>query len=97
MGDLPAICVLHGPNLNLLGTREPDVYGATTLAEVDAELERLATELGVSLDILQSNHEGELVEAIQQHDDPSATLLLQLGTQRAEVLLLSRGASQSVA
>ncbi len=76
MGDLPAICVLHGPNLNLLGTREPDVYGATTLAEVDAELERLATELGVSLDILQSNHEGELVEAIQRASRTGAAGIL---------------------
>lgn len=60
------IGVLHGPNLNLLGTREPAVYGATTLAEVDAALERLAAELGVELETFQSNHEGALVDHIQE-------------------------------
>lgn len=65
MADPPTICVLHGPNLNLLGTREPEVYGSATLAQVNAALERLADELGVALTILQSNREGELVDAIQ--------------------------------
>jgi len=54
--------VLHGPNLNLLGTREPEVYGATTLAEVDASLARLADELGVAVECRQSNHEGQLID-----------------------------------
>ncbi len=65
MADRPTICVLHGPNLNLLGTREPEVYGSATLAQVNAALEQLADELGVALTILQSNREGELVDAIQ--------------------------------
>jgi len=59
------ILVLHGPNLNLLGTREPDVYGTTTLAEVDASLSALAAELGVAIESAQSNHEGVLVDRIQ--------------------------------
>ena len=60
------ILVLHGPNLNLLGTREPEVYGHLTLAELDASLQRLANELTVSLSSFQSNHEGALVDRIQQ-------------------------------
>ena len=59
------ILVLHGPNLNLLGTREPDVYGTTTLAEIDASLAALAAELGISIESAQSNHEGVLVDRIQ--------------------------------
>ncbi len=59
------ILVIHGPNLNLLGTREADVYGTRTLEEINVSLEELATELGVKLDIKHSNHEGEIVELIQ--------------------------------
>jgi 3-dehydroquinate dehydratase-2 len=60
------ILVLHGPNLNLLGTREPDIYGAITLEELDASLIKLGMELGVSIESRQSNVEGELVTWIQQ-------------------------------
>ncbi len=59
------IAVLHGPNLNLLGTREPRLYGSTTLADINAELERLGSELGVEVETGQWNGEGELVSAIQ--------------------------------
>ncbi len=59
------IWVIHGPNLNLLGTREPEVYGSTTLADIDAQLEAAAKEEGVELSRFQSNHEGELVEHLQ--------------------------------
>jgi 3-dehydroquinate dehydratase-2 len=58
------ILVLHGPNLNLLGTREPDVYGRTTLADIDRDLANLATRLGVTVETFQSNHEGALIDRI---------------------------------
>ena len=58
------IAVLHGPSLNLLGTREPQIYGTTTLAEIDAGLVQLGTELGVEVTCLQSNGEGALIDAI---------------------------------
>jgi len=61
---VPNILILHGPNLNLLGTREPGIYGATTLAEINTRLEQVAAERGAELRILQSNHEGALVDAI---------------------------------
>lgn len=59
------ILVVNGPNLNLLGTREPEVYGTLTLEKINAELEILAKELGVELEFFQSNVEGEIVNAIQ--------------------------------
>jgi 3-dehydroquinate dehydratase-2 len=59
------ILVLHGPNLNLLGTREPDVYGTLTLADVDARVRERAAQLGVEVETAQSNAEGELIDAIQ--------------------------------
>ncbi|TXI21396.1 MAG: type II 3-dehydroquinate dehydratase [Roseateles sp.] len=59
------ILVLHGPNLNLLGTREPEVYGAQTLAQIDADLQQLAAAEGAQLESFQSNHEGALVDRIQ--------------------------------
>lgn len=59
-----ALLVLHGPNLNLLGTREPGVYGATTLAEIDADLGRAAAAAGVALNTFQSNHEGALIDRV---------------------------------
>jgi 3-dehydroquinate dehydratase-2 len=58
------ILVLHGPNLDLLGTREPEVYGTETLAAIGARLDAAARDLGVELEHFQSNHEGELVERI---------------------------------
>ena len=59
------ILLINGPNLNLLGTREPEVYGATTLADIEAQLSAQAAELGHSLDSVQSNAEAELVDRVQ--------------------------------
>lgn len=59
------ISVLNGPNLNLLGEREPEIYGRTTLAEVEQLVRADATRLGVSLEWFQTNHEGAFVEAVQ--------------------------------
>jgi len=60
------ILILHGPNLNLLGTREPEIYGSLTLTDINARLLELATECQVELSCKQSNHEGDLVDAL--HD-----------------------------
>lgn len=62
------ILVLHGPNLNMLGKREPEVYGALTLEQLNAELAAQATKLGVAVECRQTNHEGVLVDMIQAAD-----------------------------
>jgi 3-dehydroquinate dehydratase-2 len=66
MATLPTIYVLNGPNLNLLGTREPDIYGADTLDEIAGQLEDRARELGVAVDLRQSNHEGHLIDWLHE-------------------------------
>ncbi|QOC22959.1 type II 3-dehydroquinate dehydratase [Wenzhouxiangella sp. AB-CW3] len=63
---MTAVLVVHGPNLNLLGTREPDIYGPTTLEEINARLARFAAACDIDLDCFQSNAEHELVERIQR-------------------------------
>lgn len=60
------ILVVHGPNLNLLGTREPEVYGRQTLADIDGQLVALGLELGAQVSTFQSNHEGALIDRIHQ-------------------------------
>ena len=63
--DTHAVLIIHGPNLNMLGLREPEIYGHTTLADIDAELQRLAVRLGLDVEIFQSNNEGAIVDKIQ--------------------------------
>ena len=73
---MPNVLVVHGPNLNLLGTRQPETYGTTTLDEINADLDQLAAQLGLELRIVQSNHEGEIVEAIHAaHEWAHAVLI----------------------
>ena len=60
------ILVLHGPNLNMLGKREPDIYGHESLAEIDTRLKERGEKLGIEVETFQSNHEGTLVDKIQQ-------------------------------
>jgi len=60
------IAVIHGPNLRLLGQREPGVYGHRTLDEIDSALKTLAGELGVELEVFQSNHEGEILDYLEE-------------------------------
>lgn len=69
------ILIIHGPNLNLLGTREADVYGTSTLDNINASLKTLAEELGAKLVIKQSNHEGEIVDTIQNAKDCDALVI----------------------
>ena len=66
---MTSVLVLHGPNLNLTGTREPEVYGYTTLPEIDARLSELAQERNVDLRSVQSNHEGVLIDALHESRD----------------------------
>jgi len=73
------ILVLHGPNLNLFGRREPHIYGTTTLAEINQKLEAIARELKVELVTFQSNHEGALVDLLHKHIDDAAGALINPG------------------
>ena len=73
------IFVLNGPNLNLLGTRQPEIYGRQTLGEIEAACAAKAAELGFDLDFRQSNHEGELVTWIQEAGAKAAGIIVNAG------------------
>jgi len=75
----PVIVVIHGPNLNLLGTREPHIYGSTTLREIDDDLRAHGAELGVAVETFQSNHEGLLIDRVQQTHGKAAGLVINAG------------------
>lgn len=60
------VLVVHGPNLNMLGQREPEIYGFTTLAEINDELKELGAEWGLNVEVFQSNHEGVLIDKLQE-------------------------------
>jgi len=66
MSDSHQIQVIHGPNLNLLGTREPELYGHTTLEEINAALATVAKERGADVEFFQSNHEGALIDRVHE-------------------------------
>lgn len=76
MAELPIIFVLNGPNLNLLGTREPEVYGSDTLDDIAGRLEDQARALGVSVDVRQSNHEGHLIDWLHEANSRGAKAVL---------------------
>lgn len=76
---MPSILILNGPNLNMLGTRQPEVYGHATLADLEALCLKTASELGVTIDFRQSNHEGELVTWIQQSRSKHQGIVINAG------------------
>ena len=78
-GERPIVLLLHGPNLNLLGDREPEIYGTATLADHVATAERVAGEHGLAVEAFQSNHEGELVDAIHGARRRCAAIIINPG------------------
>ncbi len=76
---MKTILVLHGPNLNLLGKREPEVYGSTTLAQIDEHLKTEAKRLDLAVETLQSNHEGALIDALHQARQEASGVIINPG------------------
>ncbi len=75
----PKVCVINGPNLNRLGKRQPEVYGTTTLADVEDLLAREAASLGIEIEFFQSNHEGELLDRVHRAADEGAAVIINPG------------------
>ena len=76
MAKLPTIYVLNGPNLNLLGMREPEIYGSDTLDDIAGRLEDRARELGFEVDVRQSNHEGHLIDWLHEANAEAAKAVI---------------------
>ena len=76
---MKTIFVLNGPNLNMLGKREPGIYGKTTLADIEADCRATGSELGLAIDFRQSNHEGDLVTWIQEASEKAAGIVINAG------------------
>lgn len=79
MIDAKPILLVHGPNLNLLGVRKPEVYGRTTLADIEADVRAVCEARGIPLVCFQSNHEGELIDFLHLHRLTAAGVLLNAG------------------
>ncbi|MFB3117460.1 MAG: type II 3-dehydroquinate dehydratase, partial [Myxococcota bacterium] len=79
MSEPQRILVIHGPNLNLLGSREPDIYGTTTLEQINGDLSSAAKEWGAELEFFQSNYEGALVDRIQEAQSWADGILINPG------------------
>lgn len=75
----PKVCVINGPNLNRLGKRQPEVYGTTTLADVEDLLAREAQSLGIEIDFFQSNHEGDMLDRIHRAADEKGAVIINPG------------------
>lgn len=89
MATLPTVYVLNGPNLNLLGTREPEIYGDETLDDIAGQLEDRARELGLAIEMRQSNHEGHLIDWLHeaQAEEARAVILNPGGFTHTSVAL----------
>ncbi len=85
--ERPLILLLNGPNLNTLGTRQPEIYGTTTLAEVVQRIRRMADAAGARVVDVQSNHEGVLIDALQEHADAAGAIMNPGGLAHTSVVL----------